>query len=75
MVYRSVTLVIDPCKTAEPIDIMPFPLWSRVGPWNHVFDRVPEKGAIVRGRAGGPYLTFHFIGLQKSSLHSIITIH
>jgi len=37
-VCLSVTIV-NPAKTAEPIE-MPFGLWTRVGPMNHVLDGV-----------------------------------
>ena len=36
----SVTLV-SPAKTAEPIE-MPFGLWARMSPRNHVLDGSPE---------------------------------
>jgi len=37
-VGRSVCHTSEPCKkTAEPIE-MPFGLWTRVGPRNHVLD-------------------------------------
>ena len=40
-VCRSVCLLVchdcEPCKTAEPIE-MPFGLWTRVGPGNHVLN-------------------------------------
>jgi len=39
-VCRSVTLV-SPAKTAEPIE-MPFGLWARIGPRNHVLGEGPE---------------------------------
>jgi len=31
----------EPCKTAEPLE-MPFGLWTRVGPRNHVLDGDPD---------------------------------
>ena len=40
VICRSVTLV-SPAKTAESIE-MPFGLWARMGPRNHVLDGVPE---------------------------------
>ena len=46
----SVTAV-SPTKTAEPIE-MPFGLWTRVGPRNHVLDGSPYppwEGAISTG--------------------------
>jgi len=39
-VSLSVTLV-SPAKTAESIE-MPFGLWTRVGPRNHVLDGIPD---------------------------------
>ena len=50
----SVTIV-SPTKMAEPIE-MPFGLWARMGPRNHVLDGVPDprwEGAIF-GERGGP---------------------
>jgi len=50
-VSLSVTIV-NPAKTPEPIE-MPFGLWTRVGPVNHVLDGVqipPWEGAVLRGR-------------------------
>ena len=47
---------VSPAKTAEPIE-MPFGLWMRVGPGNHVLDKVPDppwEGAILRGERGVP---------------------
>jgi len=41
VVCRSVTLV-SPAKTAGPIN-MPFGLWPRVGPRNHVLDGSPDS--------------------------------
>ena len=32
---------MSPAKTAEPIKI-PFGLWARIGPMNHVLDGTPE---------------------------------
>ena len=46
-----VTLV-SPAKTAEPIE-MPFGLWARIGPRNHVLDGGSDphgKGVILRGK-------------------------
>ena len=34
--YRDTSVVIS-AKMAEPIK-MPFGLWARMGPWNHVLD-------------------------------------
>jgi len=47
----SVTLA-SLANTAEPIE-MPFGLWARMGPRNHVLDRGPDarEGAILRGKA------------------------
>jgi len=39
-VYQPVTIV-SPAKMAEPIK-MPFGLWTRVGPINHVLDEGPD---------------------------------
>jgi len=50
-VCRSVTLV-SPAKTAEPIE-MPFELRTRVGPGNHVLDRIQiphMKGQFSEGK-------------------------
>ena len=58
MVGRSVT-IMSPAKTAEPIE-MPFGLWTRVGPRNHVLDGVqisPWKGAILSGK-GWPIVKY-----------------
>jgi len=43
--------IVSPAETAEPIE-MPFRLWTRVGPRNHVLDtvQIPTcEGAIFRG--------------------------
>jgi len=43
---------VSPATTDEPIE-MPFGLWTRVGPRNHVLDWGPdphEKGVILRGK-------------------------
>jgi len=58
VVCRSVT-VVSPAKTAEPIE-MPFGLWARVGPRNHVLDGVhmPHgKGQFLGGR-GQPIVKY-----------------
>jgi len=53
VVRQSVGLSVtisSPAKTAEPIE-MPFELWTRVGPRNHVFDGgsdPPFEGAILK---------------------------
>ena len=47
----SVTIV-SPAKTAEPIE-MPFGLWTRVGPRNHVLDGV-HIGATWQIRLNRP---------------------
>ena len=51
-VCRSVT-VVSTAKTAEPIR-MPFGLWTRVGPENHVLDGGPDppmgRGNFDRGK-------------------------
>jgi len=50
-VHQLVTIV-SPAKTAEPIK-MPFAVWTRVGPKNHVLHRGPDhpwEGAILRGK-------------------------
>jgi len=44
--------IISPAKVAEPIE-MPFGLWTRVGPRNHVLDGVPDapwEGAILKAK-------------------------
>ena len=44
--------IVSPAKTAEPIK-MPFGLWTRMGPRNHVLDRgldPPWERAIFRGK-------------------------
>ena len=49
-------LYSQPAKTAEPIE-MPFGLWTRVGPRNHVLNGVQiatREGAILRGESGRP---------------------
>ena len=53
-VCRSVGLfvtIVSPAKMAEPIE-MPVWMWTRVGPRNHVLDRVqtPHEGAILKGK-------------------------
>jgi len=48
---------MSPAETAEPID-MPFGLWTRVGPRNHVLDGVPDppyKETILKGGAAAHY--------------------
>jgi len=43
---------MSPAKTAEPIE-MPFEVWTRVGPRNHVLDGGPDppcEGAILKGK-------------------------
>jgi len=45
---------VSPAKTAESIE-MPFGLWARMGPSNHVLEGVqipppPREGAILRGK-------------------------
>ena len=37
--YRDIA--VSCAKTAEPIKI-PFGLWARIGPMNHVLDGIPE---------------------------------
>ena len=49
-VCQSVT-VVSPAKTAEPIE-MPFGLWTRVGPENHVLDG-GTRSAMGRGNFDG----------------------
>jgi len=40
---------VSPTKTAELIE-MPFGLWTRVGPRNHVWGQIPQrKGTVLRG--------------------------
>ena len=53
-VCQSVRLSVchSSAKTAEPIK-MPFELWARMGPRNHVLDGGPVppwEGAILRGK-------------------------
>jgi len=36
--------IVSPAKTAEPIE-MPFKLWTRLGPRNHVLDEGPDPHA------------------------------
>ena len=48
--YSSVT-VVSPAKTAEPIE-MPFGMWTRIGPRNHVLDGSPDP-RIRRGNFEG----------------------
>jgi len=51
LVSLSVTIV-SPAKTAEPIEI-PFGLWTRVRPRNHILDGGPDpawEGSILRGK-------------------------
>jgi len=38
-------MIVSPAKTAEPIE-MPFWLWSRVGPRNHVLNMVQIPNGI-----------------------------
>jgi len=50
-VGRSVCHNLEPCKTAEPID-MPFRVWTRVGARNNELDGgldLPREGAVLRG--------------------------
>jgi len=50
------TLCRELCKMAEP-NKMPFRIWTRVGPRNHVLDGVQipmRKGAILRAQRGWP---------------------
>jgi len=46
---------MSPADTADPI-VMPFGMWNRVGPRNHVLDGVPDayayKGVILRVKKG-----------------------
>jgi len=45
-------VAVSPAKTAESIE-MPFGLWARMGPSNHVLEGVqipPREGAILRGK-------------------------
>jgi len=52
-VGRSVTIV-SPAKNAELTE-MPFGIWSRVGPRNHVLDGGPDppcEGSLLRGGEG-----------------------
>jgi len=53
-VCLSVTIV-SPAKTAELIK-MPFGLWTRVGPRNHVLDgvQIPHRKWLFRGGKGWP---------------------
>ena len=49
IVCLSVGHIDEPCKMAEPIEL-PFGLWTRVGPRNHVLDwfQIPHwKGQIM----------------------------
>jgi len=46
----------EPAKPAEPIDV-PFLIWTRVGPRQHVLNDGPDspcEGAILSGGRGGP---------------------
>jgi len=48
--YRDIAVIC--AKTAEPIE-MPFGLWARIGPRNHVLHGGPDppwKGAILGAR-------------------------
>jgi len=40
---------MSPAETAEPIE-MPFGLWARMVPVNHVVRIIPWEGAILRER-------------------------
>jgi len=53
-VCLSVTIV-SPAKTAEPSE-MPFGMWTRAGPWNHVLVRVqiPTHQGAMLGKVTGP---------------------
>ena len=51
----SVTIV-SPAKTAEPIE-MPFGLWTRIGPRNHVLDGIQ----VCRGKGQFPVDKGRFI--------------
>jgi len=31
-------MIASPAKTVEPIEML-FGIWTRIGPWKHVFDR------------------------------------
>ena len=51
MKYRHSAVICAICKTAEPIKI-PFGLWPRMGPRNHVLDGgsdPPWKGGNLKG--------------------------
>jgi len=53
LVCRSLSVtVVSPAKTDEPTE-MPFGLWTRVGPRNHVLDavQIPMGMGIFEGRA------------------------
>ena len=60
VVCRSVTIV-SPAKTAEPIE-MPFRLWTRVGPRNHVLDGGVQvfhaTKQFWREKGGGPLWSY-----------------
>ena len=54
MVCLSVGLsvtIVSPAETVEPIEI-PFGLWARVGPWNHVLESA--YSAKFRGSRSSP---------------------
>jgi len=53
-VGRSVT-ILSPAKTAEPIE-MPFAVWTRVGPRNHVLGGGPDPRKKRQFRDGKRYL-------------------
>ena len=49
MFFLSVGHSGEPCKTAEPVEIL-FKLWTRVGPRNHILRWGPDpsgEGAIL----------------------------
>ena len=74
-VCLSVT-VVNPAKTAEPIGI-PFCLWPRVGPSNHVSDgrsgSLPGDGAILGVRIHG-HARGRYIQLDDAAFYRITSI-
>jgi len=49
-------MTVSPAEVAKPI-VMPFGVWTRVGPRNYVLDwvQIPiQEGAILRAKKGRP---------------------
>jgi len=73
-VFLSVTTV-NPAKTAQPIE-MPFGVWMRVGPRNHVLDgdRDPSwEGAILREK-GQPIVKYRDYNLCGAAMWPFIKL-